>query len=104
MFPLLPEPMTKEEWERELLTLPLREAESRREFWTLCEALQAMEDTHCPPPDWFLGSFQQVLEQPSGERAEPWRELRHRLLEYLGEWQQERRIVRPHRYRFLKTD
>ena len=49
MLPLLPEPMTKEEWKRELLTLPLEEAESRRAFWTLCEALQAMEDTHCSP-------------------------------------------------------
>ena len=96
MLPLLPEPMTKEEWKRELLTLPLEEAESRRAFWTLCEALQAMEDTHCPPPDWFLPSFQQVLEQPSDERAEPWRELRHRLLEHLGQWQKEPRPLRPH--------
>jgi hypothetical protein len=100
---LLQQPVTKEEFERELLTLPLGEAESRREFWTLCEALQAMENTRCPPPEWFLASFQQALEQPSGERAAPWRELRHRLLEHLGKWQKEPRALRPHRYQSFKN-
>jgi len=104
MFTLLPEPMTKEEFERELLALPLGEAESRREFWTLCEALQAMEDTHCPPPDWFLELFQKALEQPSPERAQLWREVRHRLLEHLGEWQSELRAVQPCQYRSSKND
>ena len=94
MFPLRPEPMTKEEFERELLTLPLAEAQSRGEFWTLCEALQAMEDTHCPPPDWFLASFQEVLEQPSHKRAEPWRDLRHRLLEHMGEFHRDPKATR----------
>ena len=57
MMPLLQEPITKEQFERELLSVPSKEADSRREFWTLCEALQAMEDTKCPPPDWFIESF-----------------------------------------------
>ena len=74
--PLLQEPITKEQFERELLGLPPKEANSRREFWTLCEALQAMEDTKCPPPDWFTESFKEVLEYPSDERAEPWRPYR----------------------------
>ena len=100
MFTLLPEPITKEEFERELLTLPPGEAEARREFWTLCEALQAMEDTHCPPPDWFLVSFQEVLEHPSPERAEPWRALRHRLLEHLDECRKGPRTSQFHRGRF----
>jgi hypothetical protein len=86
--------MTKEEFERELLTLAPKEAESRREFWTLCEALQAMTDTRCQPPDWFLESLQEVLQQPSDERAEPWRQLRHRLLEHMGEVQKGRRATR----------
>ena len=91
MLPLLQEPITKEEFERELLILAPKEAESRREFWTLCEALQAMTDTKCPPPDWFLDSFNEVLQQPSEERAEPWRDLRHRLLEHMGEFQRQPR-------------
>jgi hypothetical protein len=94
MFPLLPEPITKEEFERELLALPLAQAETRREFWTLCEALQAMEDTHYPPPDWFLASFQQVLDQPADQRAESWRDLRHRLLEHMVEFQREPKATR----------
>ena len=57
-MPLLEEPITKEQFERELLSLPPKEVDSRREFWTLCEALQAMEDTKCPPPDWFIESFE----------------------------------------------
>jgi hypothetical protein len=94
VLPLLQEPMTKEEFERELLTLAPKEAQSRREFWTLCEALQAMTDTRCPPPIWFIDSFNEVLEQPSDERAKPWRELRHRLLEHMGEFQKEPRATR----------
>ena len=70
-MPLLQEPITKEQFERELLTLPPKEADSRREFWILCEALQAMEDTNCSPPDWFIESFNDVLEHPSEERASP---------------------------------
>ncbi len=102
MLPLLQEPMTKEEFERELLTLPPKEAESRREFWTLCEALQAMEDTKCPPPGWFIESFNEVLQQPSDERAQPWRELRHRLLEHMGELQRDSRATRQRHNRFRK--
>ena len=101
-MPLLQEPITKEQFERELLSLPPREADSRREFWTLCEALQAMEDTKCPPPDWFIESFKEVLKYPSEEQAEPWRELRHRLLEHLGEFQREPRATRQERKRFRK--
>ena len=99
--PLLQEPITKEQFERELRSVPPGEADSRREFWTLCEALQAMEDTRCPPPDWFIESFNKVLEHPSEERAEPWRELRHRLLEHMGEFQREPRATRhrPKRFR-----
>ena len=100
MMPLLEEPITKEQFERELLSLPPKEADSRREFWTLCEALQAMEDTKCPPPDWFIESFKRVLEYPSEERAEPWRELRHQLLEHMGEFQREPRATRQRRNRF----
>ena len=99
-MPLLEEPITKEQFERELLSVPPKEADSRREFWTLCEALQAMEDTRCPPPDWFVFSFKKVLEHPSEERAEPWRELRHRLLEHMGEFQREPRAIRQRRNRF----
>jgi hypothetical protein len=102
MLPLLQEPITKEEFERELLTLAPKEAESRREFWTLCEALQAMTDTQCPPPDWFLESFKDVLQQPSEERAEPWRDLRHQLLEHMGEFQREPRATR-HRRQFERA-
>ena len=102
MVPLLQEPITKEQFERELLSLPLNEADSRREFWTLCEALQAMEDTKCPPPDWFIESFKKVLEYPSEKRAEPWRELRHRLLEHMGEFQRELRATRQQRNRFRR--
>ncbi len=102
MLPLLQEPITKEEFARELLTLPPKEAESRREFWTLCEALQAMEDTRCPPPDWFIEAFNEVLQQPSEERAQPWRELRHRLLEHMGELQRESRATRQRHNRFRK--
>lgn len=101
-MPLLQEPITKKQFERELLSLPPREADSRREFWTLCEALQAMEDTKCPPPDWFIESFKEVLKYPSEERSEPWRELRHRLLEHLGEFQREPRATRQARKRFRR--
>jgi hypothetical protein len=94
IMPLLQEPITKEQFERELLNLRPKEADSRREFWTLCEALQAMEDTKCPPPDWFIESFKKVLEYRSEERAEPWRELRHRLLEHMGEFQRQPRASR----------
>jgi hypothetical protein len=100
MVPLLQEPVTKEQFERELLSLPPKEADSRREFWTLCEALQAMEDTKCPPPDWFIESFNNVLEHPSEYRAEPWREVRHRLLEHMGEFQREPRATRQRQKRF----
>ena len=86
LMTLLQEPISKEQFERALLNLPSKEADSRREFWTLCEALQALEDAKCPPPDWFIESFKKVLECPSEERAEPWRELRHRLLEHMGEF------------------
>lgn len=99
MLPLLQQPMTKEEFERELPTLPPNEADSRREFWTLCEALQAMEDTRCPPPGWFIECFKEVLQQPSEERAQPWRELRHRLLEHMGEFQREPRATRKRQRR-----
>ena len=102
MVPLLQEPITKEQFERELLSLPLKEADSRREFWTLCEALQAMEETKCPPPDWFIESFKKVLGYPSEERAEPWRELRHRLLEHMGEFQGEPRATRRPQKRFRR--
>lgn len=44
---LLPPPITKEEFERQLLELPPREAGSRRELWTLCDVLQALEDIRC---------------------------------------------------------
>ncbi len=98
MLPLLQEPLTKEEFERGLLTLDPKEADSRREFWTLCEALQAMTDTKCPPPNWFMDSFKEVLDQPSEERAEPWRDLRHRLLEHMGEFQKEPRATRNRHY------
>ena len=100
MMPLFEEPITKEQFERELLSLPPKEADSRREFWTLCEALQAMEDTKCPPPDWFIESFKKVLEYASEVRAEPWRELRHRLLEHMGEFQLEPRATRQRQKRF----
>jgi len=99
-MPLLQEPITKEQFERELRSVPPREADSRREFWTLCETLQAMEDTKCPPPDWFIESFKEVLENPSEERAEPWRELRHRLLEHMGDFQREPRATRQRQKRF----
>ena len=102
MMPLFQEPITKEQFERELLSLPLKEANSRREFWTLCEALQAMEDTKCPRPDWFIESFKKVLEYPSEERAEPWRELRHPLFEHMGEFQQEPRATRRPQKRFRR--
>ena len=102
MMPLLQEPITKEQFERELLSVPSKEADSRREFWTLCEALQAMEDTKCPPPDWFIESFKEVLEHRSEERAEPWRELRHRLLEHMGEFQREPRETRQRQKRFRR--
>jgi len=102
MMPLLQEPIAKEQFERELLSLPPKEVDSRREFWTLCEALQAMEDTKCPPPDWFIESFKEVLEHRSEERAEPWRELRHRLLEHMGEFQREPRATRHERKRFRR--
>lgn len=94
MFPLLQEPVTKEEFERELVSLAPKEAESRREFWTLTEALQAMDDTRCPPPDWFIAAFNEVLEYPPQERAQPWRSLRHRLLEHMGGFQKEPRATR----------
>ena len=100
--PLVQEPITKEQFERELRSVPPQEADSRREFWTLCEALQAMEDTKCPPPDWFLESFNKVLEYPSEARAEPWRELRHRLLEHMGEFQREPRATRQRQKRFRR--
>jgi hypothetical protein len=99
MFPLLQQPLTKEEFEKELVGLSPAEADSRREFWTLCEALQAMENTKCPPPDWFVESFSRIIEYPSDERAEPWRELRHRLLEHMGEFQREPRATRRSRTR-----
>ena len=102
MMPLFEERITKEQFERELLSLPPKEADSRREFWTLCEALQATEDTKCPPPDWFLESFNKVLEHPSDKRAEPWRELRHRLLEHMGEFQREPRPTRQRQKRFRR--
>ena len=102
MMPLLQEPITKEQLERELLRLPPKEADSRREFWTLCEALQAMEDTKCPPPDWFIESFKSVLEYPSEERAEPWRELRHQLLGHMGKFQQQPRASRQQTKRFRR--
>ena len=102
MVALLQEPITREQFERELLSLPPNEADSRREFWTLCEALQAMEDTKCPPPDWFIESLKKVLEQPSAERAEPWRELRHRLLEHMGHFQREPRATRQRRKRIRR--
>src|SRR4051812_34399288 len=104
MLPLLQEPITKEEFERELLTLGPKEAESRREFWTLTEALQAMEDTRCPPPIWFLESFDEVLQYRSDERAEPWRNLRHRLLEHMGEFQKEPRRARHRQPRSRTSD
>lgn len=104
MLPLLQQPMTKEAFEGELLSLPPKEAESRREFWTLCEALQAMEDTRCPPPGWFLESFKEVLQQPCDESAEAWRELRHRLLEHMGEFQREPRATRQRQKRSSRYD
>lgn len=91
---LLQKPVTKKQFELELLGLSPKEAQSRREFWTLCEALQAMEDTRCPPPDWFMPIFLQVLERASDERAEPWRDLRHSLLEHMGEYQKQRSRMR----------
>ncbi len=102
MRSLLQEPFTKEEFESELLTLTPNEAECRREFWTLCEALQAMTNTKCPPPEWFPELFDEVLQQPSEERAKPWRDLRHRLLEHMGEFQKEPRATRT-RQHLLKT-
>lgn len=104
MLPLLQQAITEEEFEGELLSLPPKEAESQREFWTLCEALQAMEDTRCPPPGWFVDSFNEVLQQPSEERAQPWRDLRHRLLEHMGEFQREPRATRQRQRRSSRYD
>lgn len=85
---LFPPPITKEEFERELLTLPPREADSRRELWTLCDVLQGLEDVRCPPPDWFIPMLNEVLERSSADRAEGLRNLRHLVLEHLTEYQQ----------------
>ena len=57
-----------------------------------------MTNTKCPPPDWFLDSFNEVLQQPSQERAEPWRDLRHRLLEHMGEFQRQPKATRTRQY------
>ena len=85
---LFPVPYTKEEFERELLTLPPREAESRRELWTLCEVFQSIKDDGKSVPAYVLPMLQAVLEKASGERAQGFRDLRHFLLEELAEHQE----------------
>jgi hypothetical protein len=82
---LFPAPYTKEEFEQELLTFPSREAESRRELWTLCEVFQSIEDVGNRVPDYVLPMFETILDRPSDERAEGFRDLRNLLLEELAE-------------------
>ena len=78
---LFPAPYRKEEFERDLLTFPPQEAESRRELWTLCEVFQSIEDVEKHVPDYVLPLLHKVLDKPSNERAEGFRDLRHLLLE-----------------------
>jgi hypothetical protein len=94
---LFPPPITKEEFEQELLTLPPREANSRREFWILCDVLQGLEGVRCPPPDWFVPMLNEVLERPSDDRAEGLRHLRHLVLECLTEYQKKEPLGRRSR-------
>lgn len=93
----LPPAITKQEFEQELLTLPRREADSRREFWTLCDALQALEDVRCPPPGWFIPMLTEVIERPSDDRADGLRNLRHLILEHLADYQKQRRLAKRER-------
>lgn len=85
-------PVTKEDFERGLLTIPTKEAESRREFWTLCEALQAMEDIRCPPPDWCIPTLNENLDEKIENRAEGLRALRNRLIDYMAAFEKLPRI------------
>lgn len=89
---LLQTPVTKEDFERGLLTLPPKEAESRRKFWTLCEALQAMEDIRCPPPDWCIPTLNETLDGKIENRAEGFRAVRNRLIDYMAAFEKLSRI------------
>ena len=88
---LLPEPITKEEFERELERLALSpgETESQREYWTLCDVFQALDNMRCRPPQWLLPKLEEVQRRPSDDRAEGYRARRRQLLEHLAQYQKE---------------
>jgi hypothetical protein len=67
--------------------MPQFEAEWRRELWTLCEALQALDDLRCPPPDWCAPTLHAVVDGPLEDRTEGLRTLRNRLIEYMAQFQ-----------------
>lgn len=88
---MLPEPITREELERELERLALSpgEAESQREFWTLCDVFQQLDYMRCRPPEWLIPKLEEVQQQPPDDRAEGYRALRSELLEHLARYQKE---------------
>src|SRR6476661_850192 len=50
-------------------------AESGREFWPICEVLQAMKQAEYPRPLWFLS---RSVEEPTAS----WQKFRNALLEH----------------------
>lgn len=79
MFPTFPEALSKPEFEQLMWRLSPAKAESWREFWTICEALQAMKQVEYPRPLWFPKSIHRVLPLSVEERTSYWRKLRPRL-------------------------
>jgi len=82
MFPTLPDALSKPEFEQLLRGLAPAKAESWREFWTICEVLQAMKEAEYPRPFWFSKSIHRVLALSVEERTPYWRKLRYDLLEH----------------------
>jgi len=83
MFPTLQDALSKPEFEQVMRRLPPAKAESWREFWTICEVLQAMKEAEYPRPLWFSKSVNRVLAQAVEERTPYWRKLWHDLLEHV---------------------
>src|SRR4051812_27691428 len=56
MFPTFPDAPSKPEFEELMRRLSPVKAESSREFWTICEVLQAMKEAEYPWPLWCCKS------------------------------------------------
>ena len=69
MFPSFPDALSKPEFEQLMRRLSPAKAESWREFWTICEVLQAMKEAEYPRPLWFPKSIHRVLALSVEERT-----------------------------------